>query len=251
MLLAFCATRYSTAPGSIPLAVGVKFWHMASAALWVAGLGALAALPRLLPTGRMDDIDRPRVAGALIRRFSVVAVVAVTVAFVTGIVIVLWQVPPGAAVATPYGAALALKLALVLGAACLGGFNRFVVYRRLQWASRDSTPAVPGLLALGKVGDDGEAQARASVAALVRAVRIELAVLLAAVALSVAITTTLTPPHEALAPVGSAGTSVGATGSTAVDGVFRPALEFGAVGIALLGSLTLGYELGESSDRRR
>ncbi|WP_254545372.1 CopD family protein [Halomarina pelagica] len=247
MLLAFCRTRYSTAVDSAALAIGVKFWHMAGAAAWVGGLAVLAALPRYLPDE--TGTEPARVAAALVRRFSMVAVAAVTVAFVTGVIIVTWHVPSLAALATtPYGLALALKVLLVFAAAGLGGFNRLVVHQRLRRAGGDA-PAVPGLLVLGR-SEGGPADA---VASLVRAIRLELAVLLAVVALSVALTSALTPSHAVADLPSTSGVAVDArraAGAT-VDAAFRSALEFGAIGVALLGSLTLGYELGEFSVRRR
>ncbi|WP_254535620.1 CopD family protein [Halomarina litorea] len=248
MLLAFCWTRYSSAVDSAALAISVKFLHMLSAAVWVGGLGVLAALPRLVP-GEGGD-DAASVAAALVRRFSLLAVAAVTVAFVTGVLIVTWHVPSAVAlVTTPYGLALSLKVLLVLGAAGLGGFNRFVVHQHLQHAGREGG-ALPGLAVFAALHGEGDA-----VASLVRAVRLELAVLLAVVAVSVLLTSTFAPSYEALsvpAPTAGALLDVGRqTTDAAFDAVFRSALEFGAIGIALLGSLTLGYELGEFSVRRQ
>ncbi len=250
MLLAFCWTRYSAAVDSAALAVGVKFLHMASAAVWVGGLGVLAALPRLLPDESEGD-GSARVAAAFVRRFSLLAVAAVTVAFVTGVLIVTWHVPsPAALVTTPYGLALSLKVLLVLGAAGLGGFNRFVVHQRLQRAGGEGG-ALPGMAVFAALHPEGE---RDTVASLVRAVRLELAVLLAVVAVSVLLTSTFAPSYEALsvpAPAGGTLLDVGRqTAGAAFDAVFRSALELGAIGIAVLGSLTLGYELGEFSVRR-
>jgi copper resistance protein D len=238
MLLAFCSTRYSAAIGSPAVAILAKFGHMTGAALWAGGLAVLAMLPALVSRG--SDEETARFLLSATRRFSMIAVAGVTVAFATGTVIAAWHVPTlGALVATPYGILLSLKVVLVSIAAALGGFNRFVLHERIAYSVRESdgAAALPGMLTV--VGPRIEPSA--AVSTFARSIRLELAVLVLAIGLSVAITTAVAP-YELVEPVAVA--SNGIVGAVAFVG-FAKLLKLGAVGVALCGSLTLGYELGK------
>ncbi|MFC6906552.1 copper resistance D family protein [Halalkalicoccus tibetensis] len=244
MLVAFCATRYSVAIESSAVALIVKVGHMTGAGLWVGGLVVLAALPTLLPRSLDADDEPARVALAVVRRFSVVAVAGVTVAFATGVVIAAWHVPtPTALATTPYGLLLSAKVGLVLIAAAIGGFNRLIVHERIDRSVRETTDrtVLPGLLTIADpiVATD-------AVPTITRSVRVELAILLVATALSVVLTTAMTPSYELLGPTVAA--SGGVFGGVLLG--FANLLKLGAVGIALTGSLALGYEVGKLGTAR-
>lgn len=239
MLIAFCWTRYSTAVETPIVAILVKVVHMGGGAIWVGGLAVLAALPTLMPDD--PDGDQARFVLSAVRRFSIIAVTGVTVAFATGIVIVAWHVPTLTALATtPYGILLSVKVGLVLIAAVVGGFNRFVLHERIASSVRESADAavLPGML----TAVSPRIAATDAVSTVTRSVRLELAVLALAMALSVALTTAVTPSYELLKPAVAASSEI-------VRGVeftrFATLLELGAIGVGLTGSLAVGYEAGK------
>lgn len=244
MLLAFCWTRYSTAVETPAVAILVKFGHMAGGALWVGGLAVLAVLPALVP--RESDADMGRFALSTVRRFSLIAVAGLTIAFATGVVIAAWHVPTlTALVTTPYGILLSVKVGLVLLAAAIGGFNRFILHEQIAYSVNESNEmaALPGML----TGARPRIAADEAVSTITRSVRLELVVLLLAICLSVALTTATTPSYELLEPAVAASSEV-------VKGVaiteFASLLKLGAVSIALTGALVLGYEMGKLGDGR-
>lgn len=239
MLVAFCWTRFSTAVESPAVAILVKVGHMTGGALWVGGLAVLAVLPSLVP--RDPDTDLAQFVLSTVRRFSIIAVTGVTLAFATGVVIAAWHVPTlSALVTTPYGILLSLKVGLVLVAAAIGGFNRVVLHEEIAYSLGESNgmAPLPGML----TGVRPQIAASDAVAAVTRSTRIELAILLLAMGLSVALTTAVTPSYELLEPAVAASNEV-------VRGValteFATLLELGAISIALAGSLAVGYEVGK------
>ncbi|MDL5360839.1 copper resistance D family protein [Halalkalicoccus sp. NIPERK01] len=247
MLVAFCWTRYSVAIESPAVAILVKVGHMTGGALWVGGLMVLAVLPALVPRDANADADaaieveRAELVLSTVRRFSLIAVSGVTLAFATGAVIAAWHVPTlTALVTTPYGILLSAKVGLVVIAAGIGGFNRVVLHEGIAYSVGESndTAALPGML----TGFGPRIAAGDAVSAVARSVRLELAILLGAMGLSVALTTAVTPSYELLEPAVAASSEV-------VRGValteFETLLELGAISIAVVGSLALGYELGK------
>lgn len=240
MLIAFCCTRYSAAIESSHLAILAKVGHMTGAGLWTGGLAVLAVLPRLVP--HESETETAKFLLSATRRFSMIAVAGVTVAFATGTVIAAWHVPTlDALVTTPYGVLLSLKVVLVTIAAGIGGFNRFVLHERIAYSVRETNDmaVLPGMLTV--VGP--RIEPADAVSTFARSIRLELAVLILSIGLSVAITTAAAP-YEVLEPAVAASDGIVAT-VTFVD--FAQLLEIGAVVIALCGSLTLGYELVEFS----
>lgn len=239
MLVAFCWTRFSTAVENPAVAVFVKFAHMGGGALWVGGLAVLAVLPWLVP--RDPETDLARFVLSTVRRFSIIAVTGVTVAFATGVVIAAWHVPTlSALVTTRYGVLLSLKVGLVVVAAAIGGFNRVVLHDEIAYSVGESkgVAALPGML----TGVRPQIASSEAVSAVTRSIRLELAILALAVGLSVALTTAVTPSYELLEPAVAASSEV-------VRGVplteFGTLLELGAVSIGLAGSLAVGYEVGK------
>ncbi|WP_255169135.1 copper resistance CopC/CopD family protein [Natrononativus amylolyticus] len=160
--------------------------HVGSAALWVGGLAALAlAVPPLLE--RVPADRRARVAGTVVARFSIVALTGVTVGLTTGLLLAAWHVPDLAALeSTLYGTALSAKTALVALALGLGGVTRFVLLRRLRTADGDG-PAASGR-PISSDGGRGDEPTDPTVGSVVRAIRLEVAILVLVVVLSGVIT---------------------------------------------------------------
>lgn len=231
VLLCLCLTGYSAAVPDARVAVALKFGHMAGAAIWMGGLIVLAtAGPALLRA--VDDGAKSQFAACSIRRFSPVAVAGVTLASVAGLVIAVWHVPGvGSLDATPYGVVLAVKVVLVLAAASLGGLNRVLLLVRLEVAAGRRIQRGDGRLdwllpwRSARQGSDRE-----SARSFVRAVRLELAVIVVVMALSVLLTASLSLPS------GDA-----ALGPSASE--FQSVLLLGAMGVAAVGFTTFGYEM--------
>ncbi|MDQ1395207.1 MAG: copper transport protein, partial [Acidimicrobiaceae bacterium] len=106
--------------------------HLLSVGVWVGGLGALVLLAA--PSWRCElDERRAGLVGGVVRRFSRIALVAVTVIVVTGVINALadfgsisdlWRVG--------YGRVVATKVILLAIALAFGTFHLFVVPRRLR-----------------------------------------------------------------------------------------------------------------------
>ena len=239
MIVAFCWTRYSPAAESATVAILVKSVHMTGAALWTGGLAVLAVLPALLPRSSIDSV---RLVLSIVRRFSAIAILGVTAAFTTGIVIAAWHVPTlGALIETPYGVLLSLKIGLVLLTAAIGGFNRFLLHEQIA-KSADETgyvAALPGLLPFVRP----PVTSLDALPAFVRSVRLELLFLLLVVGISVGLTTAVTPAYELLE---FADGSTVPIAERVVDVRLTGVFFLGALGTILAGSLMLGYELGSS-----
>ena len=266
---------HSTAIESETIAIAVKFVHMTGAALWMGGLVVLAVIaPRVFAeateeTDKATEVMDPdgasendgitgvdgtakatAVAVGMIRRFSIVAVAGVVLAVASGLVITAWHIKSVASLtSTLYGMGLVAKVVLVLVAAGLGGFNRAIVVRCITRGSdadrgrfAQAVWDLPFFKSHDPIRDD-------VVSVFVRAVRLELAVLLGVIFLSVFLTATLSPPVDPddqsvgiEAPMG--------VGDGAIDawlaqhgGSFTFLIELAALGIAFAGIIAVGYEL--------
>lgn len=116
------------------LSLGTDVVHLVSGAVWFAGIVVLSvALPDAW--AGEDDAATLQVLGPAVRHFSHVAMVAIGVVLVTGVVGSLLHVArPGDLVETPYGRALAVKIAFFGLILALGGFNHFVIRKRFETA---------------------------------------------------------------------------------------------------------------------
>ncbi len=160
----------------------VDFAHIGGAALW---LGGLLVLGLVLPLVLRNARNRSEVAGEAVRRFSIVAFTGVTLAATTGLVLAAWHAPdPESLRTTLYGAALSAKVLLVAVALGLGGLTRFVLLRRLRRDEADTDRVV-------------------------RAVRIEVGVLVCVILVSGLITAT---PTAAIADDGPSEVTVESDG---------------------------------------
>ena len=117
---------HAGAAGDFTWALAADWVHLVLVSLWagavfVAGLIALRCQPDSAPGSRSD-------CAAWVAALSRSATVALAGIFVTGAVSA-WRVLEGPEdlIGNPYGTTLVVKVALVLCAAALGGFNRFVV----------------------------------------------------------------------------------------------------------------------------
>lgn len=117
-------------PGTVGYAVlGADMAHLVAAGAWLGALPAFALLLGSRPGGRPGDADLVRVT----RRFSRLAILAVTALTVSGL-INSWHLLSGPRnlLDTVYGRLLALKLVLFAAMLALAAVNRF-----------DLTPALP------------------------------------------------------------------------------------------------------------
>lgn len=150
-LLAIGALLYSRsmvshagAGGDFTWAVAVDWVHLLLVSLWVgevivAGLVALRAMPGDLPASRAD-------CARYVEALSHSATLALAGILVTG-ALGAWRVlgSPQDLLGNAYGSALLAKVALVLCAAALGGFNRFRVMPALLRSVRQARRPGPDI----------------------------------------------------------------------------------------------------------
>lgn len=171
---------HAGAGGDFTWAVAVDWVHLVLISIWVgevlvAGLLVLRQPPGDAAASRAD-------CSAYIEALSHSATVALAGIFATG-ALSTWRVleSPQDLVGNPYGTALLVKIGLVLGAAALGGFNRFVV--------------MPSLLrSLSQAGQAGKHGIRRFAGVLQAE-----AIVLMAVILAAAVLTSTSPPMASYA----------------------------------------------------
>ena len=116
-MLADVAASHAAAEGSAMLNSAVQAFHIVAAGVWIGGLAALVLAIRGLPTP-----DKT----VAIRRFSVVATVAIGVVAVTGLLRAVAELTSIDQLwTTDFGRLLVLKSALVGGLALLAAVNHF------------------------------------------------------------------------------------------------------------------------------
>ncbi len=112
--------------------------HLVAGATWFAGIVLLSVA---LPDAWVGEDDRARlqVLAPAVRRFSHVAMVAIGVVLVTGVIASLLHVAhPGDLVDSSYGITLSVKIAFFGIILALGGFNHFVIRKRFEQALEGS-----------------------------------------------------------------------------------------------------------------
>lgn len=179
LLAGFSFTSHSAAIGSFTsLGITIDWLHLAATTVWIGGLIQLAALaPILRRAGSFAML------GALVARFAVVAGGALGLIAITGLGEALLHVGTVAnLVATGYGQALAIKIALVVPLGTLAAINHFVVRPVLRQARDHSTPIV-------------RAQARDTAGLFNWTIRFE-ALFAVAVLLMAGVLTSLSPPQQ-------------------------------------------------------
>ena len=105
--------------------------HLAAAAVWVGGLMQLIANTPLFIHG-ISDSARRNALSRLVRRFSAAAALSVIVLVITGVYSAWAQVTDFSAMQTPYGSALAAKVALIALLLLVAAVNLIWVRPRLR-----------------------------------------------------------------------------------------------------------------------
>jgi len=170
---------HAGAAGDFTWALAIDWVHLVLVSLWVgdvvvAGLITLRRPPASSPESRTD-------CAAYVAALSRSATLALAGIFITG-VLGAWRVLEGPEdlVGNPYGTALIVKLGLVLCAAALGGFNRYLV--------------MPSLLrALTQPGPGAQPGAQEAGGRFARVLQIEVLVLAAAIVAAAFLTSTPPP----------------------------------------------------------
>lgn len=118
---------------SSPRAVGLvnDVVHLSFASIWFAGIVTLAILLPDAWAGRAD-LDRLRLLGPVVSRFSKVALVSITIVAITGSINSLLNVASlGDMWSSAYGVSLSVKIFFFLGVLALGGINHFILRDRI------------------------------------------------------------------------------------------------------------------------
>lgn len=135
---------HASAGGDFSLMMIVDWVHLLLICLWVGEVvvSGLVVFPSLPGEALADRTDCCRYVQSL----STSATVALVGIFATGLLNAWYNLGiPKALIGNPYGTTLLIKLALVLGAAILGGANRFLI--------------MPGLIAALRTGGAAASQA--------------------------------------------------------------------------------------------
>ena len=120
------------------LQVGAQLVHIVAAAVWIAGLALLAISYRRLPA--VAPAAGPALSTRLLARFSRVALVAVALVIITGVIRAIGELDdPAQLWDTAYGRSILYKVALLLPIGALALYNR----RVLEALRRVPRPNVP------------------------------------------------------------------------------------------------------------
>jgi copper transport protein len=128
------------------LLVPANFLHVTAMATWVGGIALLAlAVPRA--TGRLEAPDRSRLLAAVVERFSGLAVVAVALLALSGVVQgIAYLESLSDLLDTAFGRAVLIKVGLFSGLVALGALNRQRLRPRLRaHAEAGRSPGSPGV----------------------------------------------------------------------------------------------------------
>ncbi|KHL11083.1 putative copper resistance protein D [Mumia flava] len=167
---------HSAGSGSHDLAVVSMMFHLAAAALWVGGLGALAWIA----------VRGSRRLGAAVRRFSVLAAWCVALLAVSGVLNAATRLDGWSSLLSRYGLLVGAKVAALVALGVLGWLHR-----------RRTLPAFDAADGAGRAADDpsGETSVlrRRANRAFLRLAAAELVVMGMTVAVAVALSQTETP----------------------------------------------------------
>ncbi len=120
------------------LQVGAQLVHIVAAAVWIAGLALLVIAYRRLPA--VAPAAGPALSTRLLARFSRVALVAVALVIITGVIRSIGELDdPAQLWDTAYGRSILYKVALLLPIGALALYNR----RVLEALRRVPRPNVP------------------------------------------------------------------------------------------------------------
>lgn len=124
------------------VSLGADVVHLVAGATWFAGI---VLLSMVLPDAWVGEDERMRlqILSPAVRHFSHVALTAIGIVLVTGVIgSILHVAHPGDLVETGYGITLAVKIAFFGLILALGGFNHFVVRKRFE-AALEAEDAAP------------------------------------------------------------------------------------------------------------
>ncbi len=167
------------------LSIGNDIVHLLSGAAWFAGIVILAAL---LPLAwrKKDAGERRQLITPVVVRFSKLALVAITIVAITGVINSLFDVGNlRDMIEESYGIALSLKIIFFLGVLALGGVNHFYVRHQLEKGENSvqvtalfrkaiAIELALGLIIMGATGIlTGLAKTRESAAGTSASVRVE------------------------------------------------------------------------------
>jgi copper transport protein len=108
------------------LQVGVQLIHIVAVAVWIVGLAMVALVHLRLP--KLAPGAGPGLATKVLARYSKVALVAVTVAILTGVVRSLGELDnPAELWETSYGQSILIKIGLLIPIGVLALYNRRVI----------------------------------------------------------------------------------------------------------------------------
>ncbi len=131
---------HAAAPSPLVLALANDLVHLAAGAVWFTGIVVLAVVVPETWSGRART-ERLELLAPMVVRFSDVALIAIGIVGITGVVNSWLNV--GAVVdlaATGYGRTLSFKIVLFLGVLALGWFQHRRIRRRLQADLERSEP---------------------------------------------------------------------------------------------------------------
>jgi copper transport protein len=117
--------------------------HLASGATWFAGIVILAvALPDVWQD--RTKTDRLQLLSEVVSRFSIVALISVTIVAATGTLNSFFNLEaPSDLLDSSYGVTLTIKIVLFVGIVALGAINHFLIRKRLRKAVAEGGSADP------------------------------------------------------------------------------------------------------------
>ena len=174
--------------------------HLLGVVIWVGGLTALVLLApeirRQASALTAKDQGGPELVGTLLRRYSVLAMLAVITVALSGIINAALRIESfGQLLSTPYGLMLTLKAAATLGLAVIGWMHRSWIIPRLAGAH-----AGPGAPARGLEKPAQPADPRRTTRLLWQLILVEVAIMSAVIGISAVLGRTSPPVSEELPP---------------------------------------------------
>jgi copper transport protein len=112
-------------------AILLDFFHNTAASIWIGGiiLMGFVAMPKILAVA--DERARAAAISILIPRFSTIVVTILGIAIITGpLLLFLIESDLSLTLASTYGKALAIKLALAGVMVVMGGYSQFVIQKK-------------------------------------------------------------------------------------------------------------------------
>ncbi|GGE76656.1 cytochrome c oxidase assembly protein [Nesterenkonia cremea] len=174
--------------------------HLLGVVIWVGGLTALVLLApeirRQASVRTTKDQGGPELVGTLLRRYSVLAMLALITVALSGIINADLRIEsPGQLLTTPYGVMLTLKTVATLGLAVIGWMHRSWIIPRLAGAHAGAGASPRGLEKPARSADP-----RRTTKLLWQLILVEVAVMAAVIGISAVLGRTSPPVTEELPP---------------------------------------------------